>query len=134
MSPRKLRPSQILAIAALLFYAGFFVASQPFFTRADAKLAAVLSWSHYGAVLPQLLLWYVSIGVVSALVIGLLAVALDRRWGAWVVFAATVAGFALTPFSGVVIFAATARFLGAMSMACVFSILAITFLLKEPKR
>jgi hypothetical protein len=128
MPARKFRSTQMLAIAALFFYAAFFVVSQSFYTDTDAKLAAVLTWSHYGSLLPRLLLWYVSIGVMSTLVFGLLAVALDRGWGAWVVLAATVAAFMLIPFSGVIVFAATARFLGSIAMVCVFSILAITFL------
>jgi hypothetical protein len=128
MPARKFRPTQMLAIAALFFYAGFFVVSQTFYTDTDAKLAAVLTWSHYGSLLPRLLLWYMSIGVMSTLVIGLLAVALDRRWGTWVVLAATAAAFVLIPFSGVIVFAATARFLGSIAMVCVFSILAIGFL------
>jgi hypothetical protein len=128
MTARKFRPTQMLAIAALFFYAGFFVVSQNFYTDTDAKLAAVLTWSHYGSLLSRLLLWYMSIGVMSTLVFGLLAVALDRGWGAWVVLAATVAAFMLIPFSGVIVFAATARFLGSIAMVCVFSILAITFL------
>jgi hypothetical protein len=133
MSFRKFRPTQMLAITALVFYAGFFVTSQTFYTDDDAKLAAVLSWSHYGSLLPRLLVWYVSIGVVSTLIIGLLAVSLNRRWGARVVLAATVAAFVIIPFSGVVVLAATARFLGGIAMACVFSILALTFLLRERK-
>jgi hypothetical protein len=128
MPARKFRLTQMLAIAALFFYAGFFVVSQTFYTDTDATLAAVLRWSHYGSLLPRLLLWYVSIGVMSTLVLGLLAVALDRRWGAWVVLAATAAAFVLIPFSGVIVFAATARFLGSIAMVCVLSILAITFL------
>ena len=128
MSSRKLQPTQMFAIAALFFYGVFFVVSQTFYTDTDAKLAAVLSWAHYGSLLPRLLLWYVSIGIMSGLVIGLLAVALDRRWGTWVVLAATVAAFILIPFSGVSVFAPTARFVGSAAMVCVFSILAITFL------
>jgi len=92
---------------------------------ADAKLAAVLTWSHYGSLLPRLLLWYVSIVVMSTLVIGLLAVALDRRWGTRVVLIAMVAAFLLIPFSGLSGFAASARFLGSIAMVCVFSILAL---------
>jgi hypothetical protein len=128
MSSRKLQPTQIFAIAALFFYAVFFVVSQTFNTDADAKLTAVLSWAHYGSLLPRLPLWYVSIGVMSVLVIGLLAVALDRRWGTWVVLAATGAAFMVIPFSGVSVFSATARFTGSVAMVCVFSILGITFL------
>jgi hypothetical protein len=133
MSMRKFRPTQVLAITALLFYAGFFFTSQPFYTDADAKLAALLSWSHYGSLLPRLPLWYVSIGVWLTLVVGLLAVALDRRWGARVVLSAALAAFALVPFSGVIVLAATARFLGGIGTACVFSLLAMTFLLTERK-
>jgi hypothetical protein len=133
MPMRKFRPTQVLAITALLFYVGFFFTSQHFYADSDAKLAALLSWSHYGSLLPRLPLWYVSIGVWSTLVVGLLAVALDRRWGARVVLAATVVAFALVPFSGVLVLAATARFLGGIGTACVFSILAMTFLLTGRK-
>ena len=118
----------MLAIAALLFYAGFFAVTKSFHTDTDAKLAAVLTWSHYGPLLPPLLLWYVSIAVMSTLVIGLLAVALNRGWGAWAVLAATVSAFMLVPFSGLIVLAATARFLGGIAMFCVISILALTFL------
>jgi hypothetical protein len=128
---RKFRPTQVLATAALILYAGFFFTSQAFYSDADAKLAALLSWSHYGSILPRLPLWYASIGIWSALVIGLLAVALDRRWGARVVLVATLAALALVPFSGVLVLAATARFLGGIGTVCVFSILAKAFLLTE---
>jgi hypothetical protein len=128
MSSRKLQPTQMFAIAALFFYAVFFLVSQTFYTDADANLAAVLSWAHYGSLLPRLPLWYVSIGVMAVLVIGLLAVALDRRWGTWVVLAATGAAFMVIPFSGVSVFPATARFVGSVAMVCVFSILGIAFL------
>jgi hypothetical protein len=128
MSSRKLQPTQMFAIAALFFYAVFFLVSQTFYTDADANLAAVLSWAHYGSLLPRLPLWYVSIGVMAVLVIGLLAVALDRRWGTWVVLAATGAAFMDIPFSGVSVFPATARFVGSVAMVCVFSILGIAFL------
>jgi hypothetical protein len=133
MSLRKFQPTQIFAIAALFFYAIFFLVSQTSYTDSDVKLAALLTWAHYGSLLPRLLLWYVSIGVMSTLVIGLLAVALDRRWGKWVVLAATVAAFTLIPFSGVSVFAATARLVGSVAMLCVFSILAIAFLPTKPQ-
>jgi len=81
MLARKLQRTQILAVAALLSYAGYFFVSQTFFTAADEKVTALLSWSHYGSVLPRMLLWYASAGVMSALAIGLVAVAIDRRWG-----------------------------------------------------
>ena len=131
MAPRIFRPTQKLALAALLFYAGFFVASQSFITEDDVKLTALLHWSHYGSLLPLWPLWYVSIAVLSCLVIGLTGVVLDRRWGANVVLAATVAAFALIPLSGVSIIAAPARFLGGFATACVLSILALTFLPKD---
>jgi hypothetical protein len=128
MRPRNLKPTQMFAIAALFFYAVFFVVSQSFYSDSDDKLATLLSWVHYGAVLPRMLLWYVSIGTMSTLVIGLLAVALNRRWGRWVVLAATLVAFLIVPFSGVSVFAASARFIGNIAMICVFSILAIAFL------
>lgn len=131
MPARKFKRTQVLAIAALVAYAGYFFVSQDFFTAADEKLSALLRWSHYGSVLPRMLLWYVSVGVVSTLVIGLLGVALNRRWGDWTILAATSVAFALIPLSGVVVQAATARFLGGVAMACVLSILAISFLPTE---
>lgn len=45
MSSRKLQATQMFAIAALFFYAVFFVISQTFFTNTDAKLGALLSWA-----------------------------------------------------------------------------------------
>ena len=128
MRPRKIRPTQMFAIAALFFYAVFFLVSQSFYSSSDEKLSVLLSWAHYGSLLPRLLLRYVSIGVMSILVIGLLAVALNRRWGTWVVLAATVAAFVIIPFSRASVFAASARFIGSIAMACVFSILGIAFL------
>jgi hypothetical protein len=128
MRPRNLKPTQMFAIAALFFYAAFFVVSQSFYSDSDDKLATLLSWAHYGAVLPRMFLWYVSIGTMSTLVIGLLAVALDRRWGRWVVLAATLVAFLIVPFSGVSVFAASVRFIGNIAMICVFAILAIAFL------
>jgi hypothetical protein len=128
MSARRLQRTQILAITALLAHAGYFLVSQPSFTDTDGKLADILRWSHYGSILPRMLLWHVSAGVMSTLIIGLLAVALDRRWGASIILVATAAAFALIPFSGVVVQAATARFLGGIAMICVLSILALTFL------
>jgi hypothetical protein len=131
MPARSFRLTQKFAVAALLSYAGFFVVSQNFFTNDDAKLTALLSWSHYGSLLPRLALWYASIAVVSGLVIGLVAVALDRRWGPRVLLAATVAAFALVPLSGVTIFGPMARLLGGIAMASVLSILSLTFLVKD---
>ena len=128
MPVRKLQRTQVLAVTALLSYTGYFFVSQPSFTAADGKLTAMLSWSHYGSVVPRMLLWYVSAGVMSTLIVGLLAVALDRRWGASIILAATATAFSLIPFSGVVVQAATARFLGGIAMVCVLLILAITFL------
>jgi hypothetical protein len=83
MRSRKVRATQAFAIAALFFYALFFVVSQAFYSNSDEKLTALLKWAHYGSILPQPFLWYVSIAVMSTLVVGLLAVALNRRWGAW---------------------------------------------------
>ncbi len=128
MHSLKIRPTQIFAIAALIFYALFFAVTQAFTSNSDDKLTTLLSWAHYGSILPRLLLWYVSMGFMSMLVVGLLAVALNRRWGAWIVLAATVAAFVIIPFSGVSVFAASARFIGSIAMVCVFAILAIAFL------
>jgi hypothetical protein len=133
MPMRPFRLTQKLAIAALISYAGFFVVSQRFYADSDAKLATILTWAHYGSVLSRLPLWYASIVVVSILVMGLVAVAFNRRWGAWVVLAATCGAFALIPFSGVAIFAATARLFGGIAMACVLSILSLTFLVREDR-
>lgn len=131
MPASKVQRTRILAVVALLAYAGYFLVSQSLFTASDVKLTALLSWSHYGSVVPMMLLWYVSAGVTVTLVIGLLAVALDRRWGAWIILAATAAAFTLIPFGGVVVQAAIARFLGSIAMICVLSILAIAFLRTE---
>jgi len=45
MTVRKFRPTQMLAIAALLFYAGFFVVSQNFYTD-SVRGNCSLSWRH----------------------------------------------------------------------------------------
>jgi hypothetical protein len=128
MRPRKFEAMQMFAVAALFFYAAFFVVSQTPDSYTDEKLAILLSWSHYGSIFSRLLLWYLSIGAMAMLVIGLLAVAFKRRWGTWVVLTATIAAFLIIPFSGVSIFAPTARFVGSVAMACVFSVLALAFL------
>jgi hypothetical protein len=128
MRARRFQATQILAVTALVTYTAYVFVSQPAFSGSDEKLAVLLSWSHYGSVLPRMLLWYVSVGVLSTLVIGLLAVALNRQWGVWLVLAATAVGFALIPFSGAVVQAAAARSLGGIAMLCVLSILGITFL------
>ena len=117
MRLRKGRPPQMFAIAALFFYALFSVVTQAFTSNSDKKLATLLSWAHYGSILPRLVLWYVSIGIMSTLVVGLLAVAFNRRWGTWIVLVATVAAFMIVPFSGVSVFAASARFIGSMAMS-----------------
>jgi hypothetical protein len=75
MPARTLRSTQRLAIAALLTYAAFFVVSQSFYTADDPKLVAVLSWAHYGSVLPRTSLWYASILEVASLIIGLVGLA-----------------------------------------------------------
>jgi hypothetical protein len=111
-----------------LFLAGDFIASRTLYADTDARLAALLTWSHYGSLLPRLTLAYLLNGVMSTLVIGLLAVALDRRWGDWVVLAATIAAVVLMPFDGVSVVAATTRFLGSIATICVLFILAIAFL------
>lgn len=101
------------------------------FLYCDADFLYSLSWAHYGSVLPRLWLWYVSLAVVSILTTGLLAIAFDRRWGAWLLLASTTSAFILVPFSGVSIFSATARLFGGIATACIFSILSLTFLVRD---
>lgn len=107
--------------------------TQRFYTEGDAKLSRILSWAHYGSVLPPLALWYVALAVASILMTGLLAIAFNRRWGAWVVLAGSICAFALIPFSGVSIFAASSRLLGGITGACIVSILSITFLGRDQR-
>jgi hypothetical protein len=106
------------------------VLSQRYFTDSDENLTAVLSWSHYGAVLPRIALWYISTALVLSMVIALIGVASHQRWGRWLLLIVTIASLLLTTLSGLFVATAGARLFGGITMASVFAILALSFLVK----
>jgi hypothetical protein len=125
------RPTQKLAVVALFTEALYFVMSQSYFSDGDEKLTAVLSWSHYNAALPRIALWYTSTALVLGMVIALIGVASNRRWGRWLLLFDAAASLLLTTLSGLFVATANARLFGGLAMACVFAILALSFLAKN---
>jgi hypothetical protein len=118
---------RLLAGLALVLTACYWLALRPFALPHDPKLQAVLTYRHYGALLPYKVLWYLSLVGGVLVLFGLIGIILGNRFGRWLLLAYYPVALFTVSGGGLSVMNALPRTLGGIASIIVLAILILSF-------
>jgi hypothetical protein len=123
--------TRVLAAISLVFYVSYALALQHFALPSDSKLAAVLSWRHYGSVLPPLVILYGDAAAAVLMTLALLGITLGIRSSRWALLIGYLLALPLAGFGGLFVMTALPRFLGGVAQLCATATLTMCFFVAD---